>query len=113
MGPDALGDAYALIGFIGTALGIVGAIVYAIYRAAGWLRDRTSELFDSHQEALVAEVKDLKGDVADARTEIKDLGLAVRSVEVVQNQHAERLAWLEGQAGQPLGSLSRERAHTI
>jgi len=117
--PD-FGDLYALVGFVGTVAFAAGTVLFAIYKAARWLLERFTELFDRHQETLEKKVDDLAekqdayqqenvGRFEDQGKKLDELTVGVKSVEAVQNQHAERIAWLEGQSGQPLGSVVRER----
>lgn len=104
-----LSDAYALIGFAGTLAFAAAAVLAGVYKAAKWIIDKIEKMFDAHQETLVKKVDGLSEEVGELRKDVGELALGVRSVEVVQNQHGERLAWLEGQSGQPLGSLKREQ----
>ena len=99
------------IGFMGVILAAAGAAIVAGWRTAHWLLEQFRSLIESHQADLKADVSGVKDDVSEVKDTVSEALLAIKSVEVVQNQHAERLAWLEGQAGQPLGSLSRERGH--
>lgn len=90
-----LADAYAMIGFVGTITLAVSAAIIAGWRTAKWLLRQFTSLIDSRLDPI--------------ETKIDGLSLTVKSMEVVQNQHSERIAWLEGNQNQPLGSVSREK----
>jgi len=99
--PEAMSEVYAVIG-IGFTMAIsAGAAIFAGWKTAHWLLDQVGKLIASQQEELRNEVQTVNGKLDEAL-------LAVRSLEVTQNKHGERLAWLEGQAGQPLGSITRD-----
>ena len=94
---EGFADAYALVGFLGTVVAAAAAAIFAGWRTARWLLKQFTTLIDTRVGSL--------------ETKLDANALALAAFEVVQNQHGERLAWLEGQAGQPLGSISRERTH--
>lgn len=96
-------DAYTLIGFAGTVTAAVIAAIIAGWRTATWLKDQIHEL-------LLSQQKDLADRVDGVATQVTDLALGMRSLETVQNQLLERVAYLEGQSGQPLGSAHVARA---
>jgi hypothetical protein len=61
-------------------------------------------LLSSHQDRVVAEIKAIRIDLARLNEDVTEHGDRL-------NAHGERLAWLEGKAGKPLGStpLPREK----
>lgn len=104
-----LSDAYTFIGFAGTLTMAVAAAIIAGWRTAKWLLGQFKAVIATSQQDLIDKIDKVDEKVEGTRTEMKDLSTSVKAIDTVQNQHGERLAWLEGQSGQPLGSVTRER----
>ena len=96
-------DVYTLIGFAGTVTASVVAAIIMGWRTANWLKDQIHELLESQQ-------KNLSEKVDGVSTQVGELALGMRTLETVQRQLIERVAYLEGQSGQPLGSAHVARA---
>lgn len=62
-----------------------------------FLSKRFDARLDQNKDVILTELVEMKG-------EIKAIGTQVTDHDGMLHVHGERLAWLEGQAGQPLGS---------